>query len=378
MAFTISYKMLFRKGETASSILAIALLVAIISSTNTILNYLNLQSETLATLVNPRGTYLIISTNSTAVTDSKIDANLTTKLSNLSYIKHLLPQKILTANLTTNISSHKILVRGVEDINTFLKLRGAYLNGTAPKNWREANIGELLARASSINLGDEISLTLGERQLKLKVVGIFRSHTQSDTELLLPLKTANTLSGNNDTLSIIEFTLKEGTESRKALDQITQLLPEDTKIVQTQQLKTFAQQTNTQVATFLNIWSIAVYAAVAATSYIASTRLITESTYELTTLRAIGARKRLTITLILAHTITIASIGSILGIAVGTAGTQIASTLLRWITQTIDITPFLEAEQALRILFLTLTSSTIGCIYPALKTIQTRYTEQPL
>ena len=378
MAFTISYKMLLRKGETASSILAIALLVAIISSTNTILNYLNLQSETLATLVNPRGTYLIISTNSTAVTDSKIDENLTTKLSNLSYIKHLLPQKILTANLTTNISSHKILVRGVEDINTFLKLRGAYLNGTAPKNWREANIGELLARASSINLGDEISLTLGERQLKLKVVGIFRSHTQSDTELLLPLKTANTLSGNNDTLSIIEFTLKEGTESRKALDQITQLLPEDTKIVQTQQLKTFAQQTNTQVATFLNIWSIAVYAAVAATSYIASTRLITESTYELTTLRAIGARKRLTITLILAHTLTIASIGSTLGIAVGTAGTQIASTLLRWITQTIDITPFLEAEQALRILFLTLTSSTIGCIYPALKTIQTRYTEQPL
>jgi len=163
MAFTISYKMLLRKGETASSILAIALLVAIITSTNTILNYLNLQSETLATLVNPRVTYLITSTNSTAVTDSKINANLTTKLSNLSHVKLLLPQKILTANLTTNISSHKILVRGVEDINTFLKLRGAYLNGTAPKNWTEANVGELLARTSSINLGGEISITFGEK-----------------------------------------------------------------------------------------------------------------------------------------------------------------------------------------------------------------------
>jgi len=370
--------MLFRKGENTSSILAIALLVAIISSTNTILNYLNLQSETLTTLVNPHGTYLIISTNSTALTDSQIDANLATKLSNLTYIEHLLPQKILTANLTTNSTSYKILVRGVKDISAFLKLRSAYLNGTAPKNWAEANIGELLARTSSINFGDEISVAFGETQLRIRVVGVFRSHTQSDTELLLPLKTVNILAGNNDTLSIIEFTLKEGTESRKALDQITQLLPENTKIIQTQQLKTFAQQTNTQILTFLNIWSIAVYAAVAATSYIASTRLITESTYELTLLRALGARKRFTLTLILAHTTTIASIGSILGIALGTAGTQIASTILRWITQTIDITPFLKAEQALQILLLTLTSATIGCIYPALKTRQTRYIEQPL
>ena len=378
MAFNISYKMLLRKGETASSILAIALLVAIITSTNTILNYLNLQSETLAALVNPRVTYLITSTNSTAVTDSKINANLTTKLSNLSHVKLLLPQKILTANLTTNIRSHKILVRGVEDINTFLKLRGAYLNGTAPKNWTEANVGELLARTSSINLGDEISLTFGEKSLKLKVVGIFKSHTQTDTELLLPLNTVNMLSGNNDTLSIIEFTLKEDKEGQKALHQIAQLLPEDAKIVQTQQLKTFAQQTNTQVATFLTIWSIAVYAAVAATSYIASTSLIIESTYELTTLRAIGAGKRLTLTLILAHTLTISSMGSILGIALGTAGTQITSTLLRWITQTIDITPFLKAEQALQTLVLTLVSSILGCVYPALKTTRIRYVEQPL
>jgi len=186
------------------------------------------------------------------------------------------------------------------------------------------------------------------------------------------------LSGNNDTLSIIEFTLKEDKEGQKALHQIAQLLPEDAKIVQTQQLKTFAQQTNTQVATFLTIWSIAVYAAVAATSYIASTSLIIESTYELTTLRAIGAGKRLTLTLILAHTLTISSMGSILGIALGTAGTQITSTLLRWITQTIDITPFLKAEQALQTLVLTLVSSILGCVYPALKTTRIRYVEQPL
>jgi len=66
MVLTTGYKMLFRKGVSVQSILAIALLVAVIASTDAIVNYLNLQSETIAGLVNPRGTYLILSSNSTA------------------------------------------------------------------------------------------------------------------------------------------------------------------------------------------------------------------------------------------------------------------------------------------------------------------------
>jgi hypothetical protein len=108
MAFTTGYRMLLRKGVAAQSILAIALLVAIIASTNSIVNLLSLQSETLAGLVSPRGTYLILSSNSTAVTDSQLPADLTAKLSNLSYVKNVLPQKILTVNLTANSSSRAL------------------------------------------------------------------------------------------------------------------------------------------------------------------------------------------------------------------------------------------------------------------------------
>jgi ABC-type lipoprotein release transport system permease subunit len=374
----IGFKMLFRKGGTAQSILAIALLVAIIASTNSIVNYLNLQSEILAGLVNPRGTYLILSSNSTATTDSQLPADLTAKLSSLSYVKNVIPQKMLTANLTANSSSRTVQIRCVGDVGGFLKTRGAYLNGTAAKNWTEADAGEILARAFSISLGDDISLAVGERHIKVRVVGVFRSQTQSDVELVAPMETANMLAGNNDTVSLIEFSLKEGMDSREALGQIAQLLPENVKIVQAQQLKEFAQQMNMQVMDFLNVWSIAVYAVVVAASYIAATRLITESSYELAMLTAIGAKKRLAFTLILAYTITIAFIGSILGIALGTAGTQAASTMLRWIMPSVDVTPFLEAEQALLMLLLTLASSVIGCIYPALKSAHARYVEQPL
>ena len=152
MAFTTGYKMLLRKGVAAQSILAIAFLVAIIASTNSIINYLSLQSETIAGLVNPRGTYLILSSNPTATTDSRLPADLTAKISNLSHIKNVLPQRMLTVHLTTNSSSHAVQVRGVGDVGGFLKARRAYLNGTAAKNWSEANAGEILARAFSISL----------------------------------------------------------------------------------------------------------------------------------------------------------------------------------------------------------------------------------
>jgi ABC-type lipoprotein release transport system permease subunit len=62
--------------------------------------------------------------------------------------------------------------------------------------------------------------------------------------------------------------------------------------------------------------------------------------------------------------------------ALGVAGAQTASTMLRWVNPTVDITPFIEAEQALKTLLLTLASSTLGCVYPALKSARIKYIEQ--
>jgi len=112
---------------------------------------------------------------------------------------------VLIANLTTNFGNHSVLVRGIKDIGGFLKMRETCLNGMAAKDWMEADAGEILARVFSINLRDEVSLTVGERRIKVRVVGVFRSQTQCDAELIVPLETANTLAGDNATLSLIEF-----------------------------------------------------------------------------------------------------------------------------------------------------------------------------
>jgi ABC-type lipoprotein release transport system permease subunit len=174
----LNFKMLFRKGGTASSILAIALLVAILASTNSITNNINSQTKMLGRLVSTGETYLILDRNSTATTDSQIDTELTSLLNNLTTVKCTLPQRVLTATLTTSSENHTITLRGVEDVSNFLKLRRAYINGTAAKNETEANIGEILAMALSINRGDEVTLTLGNNLLKIMVASVIRTHAK--------------------------------------------------------------------------------------------------------------------------------------------------------------------------------------------------------
>lgn len=376
----LSFKMLLRKRGTASAILSIALLVAILASMNAALNYVNSQAEAIgeARALNLGGTFLVINRNAMSTTDSNISAELASRLSNLTYVKYVVPQRMLTANVTTESGSHTILVRGVEDVNSFLKLRKAYVNGTTAKTEAEANIGEILAGSTSIKLGDEVDLTVGNSVLKVKVVGVVRTQTQTDAELTVTMGGANRLTGDNGTLSLIEFALKENVKSDEAVNNITQLLPENVKIVKTQQPNEFMQGINSQTMTFLNIWSIAVYSVVVAASYVIATRLTAESTYELATLKTLGAKTRLLFTLVTVYTAITALVGSILGIAIGVAGTQAVSTILTWVRPSVEVTLFLEAPQALQTLLLTLTSAIIGCAYPAFKAAHTRYAEQPL
>jgi len=117
---------------------------------------------------------------------------------------------------------------------------------------------------------------------------------------------------------------------------------------------------------------------VATASYVTATRLTAESGYEFTMLKALGIKKTNLFTLVLTYAATTALLGSMLGIALGTAGAQTASTILNWIWPSLQITPLIEAEQTLQTLLLALASSILGCLYPSLKFAGINFMEQPL
>ncbi|NIM44509.1 MAG: FtsX-like permease family protein, partial [Nitrososphaeria archaeon] len=337
---------------------------------------INSETEAFGGLRSIGGTYLILSENSNSLADHNVDAKLAAQLNDIPDIKYTIPQKVFTATLTASSGNHTILIRSVENVTTFLRLRKAHMNGTTAKNETEANIGEILAKSISINKEDEANLTIGNNHLKVEVVGIVRTLTQTDTELIVPIETVNHLTRDNGKVSLIEFAFKENINGEEALTRITALLPEDVKVVKVQQPQGFMQDMNRQTLSFLNLWSLAVYGVVAAASYVISTGLITESKYELTMLKSLGAKKRLLFKLVLTYTATATLLGCILGLALGIAGTQTASTLLGWIRTSFEANPFLEPNQVLQTLLLTFTASILGCLIPAFRSMSKSYMEQ--
>jgi putative ABC transport system permease protein len=265
----------------------------------------------------------------------------------------------------------------VEEVDGFLRLREAYVNGTAAKTEAEACVGEILARLASIKLGDEVGIAVGGRALKIKVVGIFRALTQADAELIVPMNAANDFIGGAGEVSLVEFAIKSA-DVEDTLTKIEEVLPEDVQILRIQQLTEFVQDVNVQTLSFLNLWSSAVYVVVVAASYVVATRLIAEADYELAMLRTIGVKRRFVFKLVLTHTLIVAFFGSVLGLAVGLAGAQVVSTVVRWVWVHVEVMPFLAVEQVFLILLSAFASCLLGCIYPAFKSARRGYVEPSL
>jgi len=100
-------------------------------------------------------------------------------------------------------------------------------------------------------------------------------------------------------------------------------------------------------------------------SYINSTRLVVESSHELEVLRTLGAKKTHIFILVLTYVLAISFFGSIFGISLGIVGSQVVSTIFRWLLTSFSVSPFIKVEQALQAITLTVFFSTVGCFYPA-------------
>jgi putative ABC transport system permease protein len=150
------------------------------------------------------------------------------------------------------------------------------------------------------------------------------------------------------------------------------------EVVEVQQLAAFAVDVNSQILSFLNLWSVVVYVVVVAASYIVASRLIAEASYELAMIKTLGGKRQFLFQIVLTHTVVVALFGSILGLAIGLAGAQVVSTGVRWVWSNMQVTPFLEASQSLQIISIAFVASIVGCFYPALKATHTTPMESPL
>jgi ABC-type lipoprotein release transport system permease subunit len=372
----LGFKMFLRRRGLFLSVLSIGFLVAILVGTGSVVNYINLQSQVLGGFINPGGVYIVLSKNSTSITDSRVDVGLVSLFNNVGYIKYVVAQRMLNVSLFTDSGVRVVYVRGVSDVGVFLKMRGAYLSGGVARNWTECDVGELFARVFSIRLGDSIRLGFNGVYVDVKVVGLFKSQTQSDAELIVPIETVNKLVGDNNSVSFIEFGLKDGVDVGKVGGEIMSMLPGDVKLVHVQQLKEFVRDMNLQVLDFLSVWSVVVYMVVVGASYVIVTRFVIESNYELFMVRVLGGKRFHVFGLILMYTMVVAVLGSVFGIALGVVSVQIVSTVLRWFWPSVGISPFFDVDGVFLTFLLVFVSAVLGGMYPAFKVVREKYVGQ--
>lgn len=367
---SLAFKMLFRKKGTASAILAIGLLIALLTSVSCLVDNINAQTTALTQLTRIGDTYILKNQNSASLSNSQINANLLTELKTNSNIKYATNQQLTPGTITAHNQTYEVTIRGVDDVKAYLTKNSAAINGSTPKTTTEANIGIILANSVNIQKSDNITLTINGQSTQLKIAGVTRTQTQSDAQLIIPLTTLQSLINQDSTVSYIEFSVKDTAKSAQTIANLTSTLPSNIQILSTQQVVSFASNINDQTVNFIDVWSIAIYIVVIAASYVTASRLINESEYDIYTLRTLGATKRSTLNLVITYVLAIGLFGSLLGLSLGIVGTQIAATSVRWILGNSQLAPFIDVNQTLQILGISLVCAVAGGIYPAIKGVK--------
>lgn len=341
--------------------------MAIVASITAIMNFVDSQSSAIGQLASAGDKFLVVSRNCSSLGDSYISDD-TVNAFNLSDFRYVSGQKISTVCLETAVGNYSVALRGIGNFSDYLKVQSVSVNGSMAKNSGEGNVGVLLAKTASLNKGDYVNVSVANVAFSVKVVGIIATHTQLDSELLMPLETADYLTGYN--LSFVEFSLKSGVNRETAINCLSASLPSGVQIVKAQQTALFLEASTAEIHNFLTVWSFAVYVLVSASSYIVCTRLVVESEYEFSMLKALGAKRHFLSGTVFSYAMLTALAGAVLGISLGLVGTQVAAAGLRWFWQNVSVTPFLELAQVGQMLGLSLLFSVFGCLYPALKFAQ--------
>ncbi len=375
---SLAFKVLFRKKGTASAIIAVAFLIAILSSTSALVNNLNAETSLFASLPPIGQTYLVTSVGSNSLTDSWVDWNLINLFEGRSGVSYACSQQILSVRIQTETGVYSINLRAVDDVAAFLKNRHASVSGKVGLGASEAVVGIVLSNMASLGRADDLILFLNNQQIPLNVTAVVRMNDQSDSELILSLDSLQNITQVPAKVSFVEFSIDGSGQASKVLDDLVEILPSDVKIVGVQQTIAFAKDINNQTVNFISVWSVAVYAVIMGASYVIALRVLNDAKYELFMLRFFGTKKNGIVTLILVYTLVLAFLGSVIGLAIGLVGTQVISTGIRWFLGNSLLAPFLEPIQALQILLLTGVFSFLGAIYPAVRATQSMVEEVSL
>ena len=348
--FTGHKAFLFRKG-TRDTILTIALVVAVLASLAAFVNAIVFRSRSIGKLGGGPSSAVIVG-------DAAIQSRLLRERMETSS-SHILPGSVIPAWLEVGGEDRAVFMVST-NVSEFVRVKNADLEGEIAEEGEEADVGRVLARMANIEIGDDIRVKVGGEKVELHVVGIVSAHTQADVEVLVPEGFMESLAPSDNRFFTVEVRFAKNISGREAIASLANAASKGVDVVGMGQAAKFIEEVDSQTVSFLEAWSLIVYAVVAAVSGVGTMRLVNECERELEILRSIGASRRKVVGLLLLSVSGLGFVGSLIGISLGIVGSQVVSTGLGWIKPGVELSPFLGLGQTLKMLTLATGSSVFG------------------
>ncbi|KXB01143.1 hypothetical protein AKJ41_02565 [candidate division MSBL1 archaeon SCGC-AAA259O05] len=225
----------------------------------------------------------------------------------------------------------------------YLERSGAELKGEMPRG-DEAIVGDFLAETLGVQIGDGLVVRVNGKRLDLKIAGTVKSKTQTSTSLLVRENFFPRVgAGEKVGLTIV----RPGEEEESAIKRLKD--SQNLEVAPLGDVKGFIREVNQQAFSLISVWVLIGCVVVLVGSGVGAARLVEESGEELETLRSVGGGRKTSFLLMFLTVSVIAFSGSLLGVSLGIAGSQVVTTAAGWFTGGGILTPILDLHSVFEI-----------------------------
>lgn|GEM_PF-5465869 len=321
MLVPLAFKAILSKnGHVVPALLIITILVAELTAVGAIANaYMDKVVKTVEYVgLNLRSNFILITSSGEFMDYSTLEGvPLNADVAIIS------PELLINSIVTLGNKSVEARIRCVEP-EVFSKVAGIEVKGL--NDDYVVYIGRALADALNLSQGRTVWFTSENEPLRFSVKGVFKTQTPLDGEVLMGLEKAWMLRPKlKGKISLIRILVK------KPYDYVgfENFEVKGLKVLCGSGLRSALNDLAEQTYRLIDVWRVIICVLILTTAYVLGLRLIEESKWECTLLRALGLSKNSVVKLIVYELLLICILGLTLGLALGVSGVYVACMLLK-------------------------------------------------
>jgi putative ABC transport system permease protein len=204
------------------------------------------------------------------------------------------------------------------------------LDGRRPSGPQECLVGRTLAASLGIEEGMDMRLVIEGRSLLLRVVGVFvtktnnslglfQTNTPMDTQLLASRAYLSSVFPRFTSNACIARIRSVGSEGLDLVEGYTAERHPELKVMEAMQVSNFFEKSIINVSRLLSTIVVFVIILMVLGIYNSMNMVVSERTWEIGVIRAIGARRSFVLQLFVAESAMLALLGGLFGVALGIA-----------------------------------------------------------